>query len=274
VDGAHLNWTVRRLAETTSTNAVALQAALEGEPEGLVVVADYQTAGRGRLDRSWVAPPRTALLMSVLLRPAAGAGGGAGGDPAGRVGGAGGAGGDPAGRVGAHLAVSALGCAAAAACERVARFEPGLKWPNDLVAPGGKLGGILAETTANLAALVVGLGLNIRRPSDRPPELQATAVDLEVLAGRPVDRDVLLDAILAEFAQRYRRLRKGQTAPLVAEYRARCVTIGQRVRIDQPSRTVEGLACGIGDDGSLAVDTGAGDIVSVTVGDVIHLRPV
>jgi len=270
VDGAHLNWTVRRLAETTSTNAVALQAALAGEPEGLVVVADYQTAGRGRLDRSWVAPPRTALLMSVLLRPAAG---GAGGDPAGRVGGHVGAGGDLAGQVGGHLAVSALGCAAAAACERVAGFEPGLKWPNDLVAPGGKLGGILAETTANLAALVVGLGLNIRRPSDRPPELQATAVDLEVLAGRPVDRDVLLDAILAEFAERYRGLREGQTAALLGEYRARCVTIGQRVRIDQPGRTVEGLACGIGDDGALVVDTGAGDIVSVTVGDVIHLRP-
>jgi BirA family biotin operon repressor/biotin-[acetyl-CoA-carboxylase] ligase len=264
VDEAHLNWTVRRLDETTSTNSVALEAAMAGEPEGLVVVADHQTAGRGRLDRSWVAPAGTALLLSLLLRPGGGPAAGdqvIGGDPA--V--------DPAAR--AHLTVTALGCAAAAACDLVAGFQPGLKWPNDLVAGGGKLGGILAETSANLAVLVIGLGLNLRRPSDRPPDLAATAVDLEVLAGQPVGRDVLLEAILGEFGARYERVRVGDTVALLAEYRARCVTIGQRVRIDQPSGTVEGLARGIGADGSLTVDTGAGDIVSVTVGDVIHLRP-
>jgi len=260
VDEAYLDWRVRRLAETTSTNTVALEAAQAGEPEGLVVVADHQTAGRGRLDRSWVAPRGTALLMSVLLRPGSG--------PAGPE-----AAGSDRAAVSPHLAISALGCAAAAACGLVAGFEPGLKWPNDLVAEGGKLGGILAETTSNLAAVVVGLGLNLRRPDDRPAELQAAAADLEVLAGRPVDRDALLDAILRGFAARYARLRDGQTSPLVAEYRSRCVTVGQRVRIEQPHGVLEGLACGVGGDGTLEVDTGTGGIVAVVVGDVIHLRP-
>ena len=121
-----LTYRIDRLASTASTNTVALEAAAAGEPEGYVVVADHQTAGRGRLGRAWVAPPGTALLVSVLLRP------------------------PPAT---AHLAVSALSCAAAAACERVAGVTPVLKWPNDLLAGDRKLGGVLAETVANLSLI-------------------------------------------------------------------------------------------------------------------------
>ncbi len=192
--------------ETTSTNTVALAAGAAGEPEGYVVVADHQTAGRGRLDRAWVAAPGTGLLVSVLLRPA------------------------PAT---AHLAVSALACAAAAACERVAGVSPSLKWPNDLVVGDRKLAGVLAETSGNVACVVVGLGLNVHAPTDRPPEI--VAVDLDALAGRRVPRGDVLDALLMELGWRYEHLDR-----VLDEYRRRCSTIGSRVARDHGRRLDRG----------------------------------
>src|ERR1700730_11026875 len=117
-----LAYRISRLTDTSSTNTVALAAGTAGEPEGLVVVADHQTAGRGRLGRAGVAPEGIALLVSVLLRPPSAS---------------------------AHRVVSAVGCAAAAACERVAGVSPALKWPNDLVAGDRKLGGLPGETAGD-----------------------------------------------------------------------------------------------------------------------------
>jgi BirA family biotin operon repressor/biotin-[acetyl-CoA-carboxylase] ligase len=249
VDAAHLGtrFVVRHLEETTSTNTVALEAAAAGEPEGLVVVADHQRAGRGRLGRAWVAPAGSALLVSVLLRPRSAS---------------------------PHLVVTAVGCAAAAACGGVSGYEPGLKWPNDLVAGDRKLGGILAEATAtagNVTALVVGLGLNLRSVP-RPPELEATATDLEHLSTTVVERDVLLGALLEELEPRYAQLEREGPSALLEEYRSRCVTIGQQVRVEQPGGVVEGLAVGVGEDGTLELERGLGGRVRVDVGDVIHLR--
>jgi len=236
-----LAYRIARLVETTSTNTVALDAAAAGEPEGYVVVADHQTAGRGRLGRTWVAPPASALLVSVLLRP------------------------PPAE---AHVAVSAVGCAAAAACERAAGVSPGLKWPNDLVVDDRKLAGVLAETTANLTVVVVGLGLNVHVPPDRPRDLVISAADLDELAGRRVPRDALLDAFLIELARRYDDL-----GAVMAEYRRRCVTLGRRVRASLADGDVVGEAVALADTGALVIDTDRGTRVTVAAGDVEHLRP-
>ena len=236
-----LTYRIERLVSTTSTNTVALDAAAAGEPEGYVVVADHQTAGRGRLGRAWVAPPGSALLVSVLLRP------------------------PPAG---AHLAVSALACAAAAACERVAGVAPALKWPNDLLAGDRKLGGVLAETTGNLTAVVVGLGLNVHPPADRPDDIARLAADLDAVGGRRVARADLLDALLVELARRYEDL-----GAVADEYRRRCVTVGQRVQVTLLDGSLTGTAVGIADDGSLLVDDGGPSPVVVTAGDVSHVRP-
>lgn len=245
MEPSHLAWRIIRLDDTTSTNTVALEAAAGGEPEGLVVVADHQTAGRGRLQRTWVAPKGSALLMSVLLRPP-----------------------PPA----AHLAVTAVACAAAAACRTVAGFEPGLKWPNDLLAGDRKLGGVLAEASTRrgqVVAVVVGLGLNLHRPTARPPDLQLIATDLDTWAAHPVSRDALLEALLEELGRRY----PPKADALMNEYRKRCVTLGQWVTVELPDRTIAGTAFAIDDGGRLEVATDDGHTISVDVGDVIHLRP-
>jgi len=236
-----LGYRISRLAETTSTNTVALDAGAAGEPEGYVVVADHQTAGRGRMGRTWVAAPGTALLVSILLRPPAAS---------------------------AHLSVSAVACAAAAACERVAGVSPALKWPNDLVAGDRKLAGVLAETAGNVACVVVGLGLNVHVPPDRPVSLAGLAVDLDELAGRRVARAEVLDALLMELALRYEHLER-----VIDEYRDRCSTIGRNVRVVRADGELVGRATAVADDGGLVVVTLGGERVTVAAGDVVHLRP-
>ena len=160
---------VRRFATIDSTNRYLLECAAAGEPEGVVAVADEQTAGRGRLDRSWVAPPGAALLVSVLLRP--------------RL---------PIERL--HLVTLAAALAAIDAVKVLAGVDARLKWPNDVVVDDRKLAGILAESDG-AGAIVVGMGLNVRGDWF-PPELAATATACDV------DRDELLDAWLRAFDAR------------------------------------------------------------------------
>jgi BirA family biotin operon repressor/biotin-[acetyl-CoA-carboxylase] ligase len=239
VDAAHpgTRFRVRRVTETGSTNADVLAEAAAGADEGLVIVADHQSAGRGRLNRTWVAPPGSSLLMSVLLRPP----------------------------TSGHLAVCAVGCAAAAACGPPAS----LKWPNDLVVGQLKLGGILAEALGNVTAVVVGLGLNVLLPRD--PVEGSTALDQ---LGPAPNIDDVLARILAELEPRYAALCANQTDALLTEYRNRCVTIGQKVRIEQAGEHWTGDAVAIDDDGALVVDRPGVGRVRVEVGDVVHLRPV
>src|SRR4051794_41904164 len=152
-----------------------MELAGAGAPEGVVAVADHQTAGRGRLGRTWVAPPGASLLLSVLLRP---------GLTTERL----------------HLATAVVALAAAAAVDDVAGFRPGLKWPNDLVVDDRKLAGVLAEadlSDAAAPAVVVGIGINLNWPDELPPEIATIAVAANHVAGRPVDRDAVLDALLA-----------------------------------------------------------------------------
>lgn len=263
---------VRWSSATGSTNADALALARDGAPEGVVVVADHQSAGRGRRDRHWVAPPGGSLLVSVLLRP-------------------------PAPAAGAVSMAAAV--AMAAAVEQVAGVTAGVKWPNDLVVAtaGGerKLAGILAEadwpagSTASggwrapgpgeRAAVVVGVGVNVRWPGDQgpgdlPEELAATATALNHLVDAPVDRAELLVAYLRRLDGRYGELvAAGTTAGLLPAWRDRSATLGRRVRVDLGTSDVEGTAVDVTDDGHLVVETADGERRTFAVGDVVHLRP-
>jgi BirA family biotin operon repressor/biotin-[acetyl-CoA-carboxylase] ligase len=247
---------VRWLDETSSTNDDVLAAAREGAAEGLVVVADHQTAGRGRMGRPWQAPPGASLLCTVLLRPALSI--------------------DDA-----HLAVHAVALAAQAACRTVAGVTPQLKWPNDLLEPEGtrKVGGILAETVVigdRLEAVAVGLGLNVAWPHELPADLAEIATALNhVGAPDGIDREELLGALLLDLDQWCDQVdsEKGR-GRLRRAYVSVCATVGQRVRVVRTDGgELVGMAEAVEVDGSLRVRADDGATHIVTVGDVTHLRP-
>ncbi|HWC12533.1 MAG TPA: biotin--[acetyl-CoA-carboxylase] ligase [Acidimicrobiales bacterium] len=237
---------VRHHREVDSTNRVVTDLAKVGAPDGVVVVADHQTAGRGRRRRSWVAPPGSSLLVSVLLRPDA-----AGGPPA--------------------LTTVAGSLAAADAVAEVAGFGPALRWPNDLYADGRKLGGVLAEVVDG-GAVVLGVGLNLRWPSGVPEPIAGIAVAAEEVAGRAVDRDRLLTAFLGHLEARDGALASapGRSRTL-ADYRDRCETLGREVRVTVPGgRTAAGVAAGVDGAGRLVLDSdGVASVLAV--GDVEHV---
>jgi BirA family biotin operon repressor/biotin-[acetyl-CoA-carboxylase] ligase len=227
-------------------------------------VADFQTAGRGRFDRRWEAPPGTSLLFSVLLRP-----------PAGEL---------PPGR--RHLAVAAVSLAVAEAARAVAGAELALKWPNDLVVVAGpladrKVAGVLAETVAARTpgpdpaptpAIVIGVGVNVRWA---PP--QATATSLDALAAGPVDRDELLVESLLALDRLY-----GHWDLVSRRYREASATVGREVTVSfavGPPGAVgppaappdlHGTAVDVDDDGRLVVRARSGDVIKVAAGDVTH----
>jgi BirA family transcriptional regulator, biotin operon repressor / biotin---[acetyl-CoA-carboxylase] ligase len=242
-------WEIRWLDEVDSTNTYVRDRAREGAHEGLVVVADYQTAGRGRLDRRWESPRGANLLASVLLRP------GCDGTDV-------------------HLCTGALALAAADACREVAGVEPVLKWPNDLLVGESKLAGVLAEAEFRdgaLAAVVIGIGINVAWPG---PE-GAGGTCLGDLGGtaEPVDRRVLLECLLGTLAARRPLLEEASgRAALADEVRRRSATLGQQVRVTLPEEQLTGLAAAIDEAGHLVVETASGPR-TVTAGDVVHLRP-
>ncbi|MGW1990733.1 biotin--[acetyl-CoA-carboxylase] ligase [Embleya sp. NPDC001921] len=235
------------LPETGSTNVDLARRA--DEAEGLVLVAESQVAGKGRLDRRWSAPPRSGIAVSVTLAPNE----------------------VPVARWG-WLPLLA-GVAAAAAVSRVAGVRALLKWPNDLLVGERKLAGILAERAG--AGVVLGIGLNVSLREEELPVPTATSL---LLAGaESIDRDPILRAILRELEDWYTRWRlaggDARTSGLLAAYTDACATIGRRVRVELPAdRTLEGPATGIDDDGRLLVTTTDGP-TAVGAGDVVHVRP-
>jgi BirA family biotin operon repressor/biotin-[acetyl-CoA-carboxylase] ligase len=228
---------VEWFARLDSTNRHLLDAARAGAVDGLVVVADEQTAGRGRLGRTWEAPPGASLLVSVLLRGI--------GDP--------------------NRAVMAAGVALASAVEHVAGIVAMLKWPNDVVVDDRKLAGLLAEADGD--ALVVGAGCNVNWERF-PAELAEVATACNLEAGHPVDRDALLDAYLDAFDD---ALAAGDA--LVDSYRGLLTTLGREVRVEHVrGDDVLGSAVGITDAGALVVRDDSGAEHTVTAADVHHLR--
>ena len=240
---------VRTFDELPSTNTALVEEARGGAPEGLVLVADHQTAGRGRLGRTWSAEPGTALLMSVLLRP-------------------------PLPIAEVPVVLMAAGLAACDGVEAAAGFRPGLKWPNDLVVGDRKLAGLLTEATGGGdPGIVLGLGINVTAAAC-PAELKGEATSCEEAAGRPVYRGELLVAFLTALESRYSTVLAGggRDATLTA-YRADSATLGRRVRVDLTSGpALEGEATRLAGDGQLVVTDAAGTEHLIHVGDVKHLR--
>jgi BirA family biotin operon repressor/biotin-[acetyl-CoA-carboxylase] ligase len=235
------------LAETESTNAVVAAAARAGAAEGLLVAAEYQSSGRGRLGRTWTTPARSALLISALLRPTA----------------------VPAVRwpwLGLLVPL-----AVASAVRRVAEIPAQVKWPNDVLVEDRKLAGILLERVDGPAA-VVGIGLNVTLREDERPHPAATSLALEGAA--TTDRATVMAAVLRELAARYQAWvdASGDPEVILPEYRELSATFGRPVRVELPDGTfLEGTASGLDADGRLVVDTADGPH-PLAAGDVTHLR--
>jgi BirA family transcriptional regulator, biotin operon repressor / biotin---[acetyl-CoA-carboxylase] ligase len=239
-------WDVHWFESIASTNSYLLTQAAEGAPEGMVAVADHQSAGRGRLDRRWEAPPGASLLASVLFRPTF----------------------DPADL---HLCTAAVALAAAEACRQVAGVGPVIKWPNDLLVGEAKLAGVLSEAdfSHHACAVVVGIGINVAWPG--PPTVLGTC--LEDQAGETVDRKALLGAMLAALGPRRMLLESPDgRREVAAELRRRCVTLGRPIRVELAAEAISGVASEIDDAGQLIVQTAQGPR-TVSAGDVVHLRP-
>lgn len=236
---------VVRFETIDSTNRYLLDEARRGAGEGLVAVAEEQTAGRGRRGRSWIAPAGASLLVSVLLRPEL-----------------------PAERT--QLVTMASSLAMADAVAEEAGFEPELKWPNDLVVADCKLAGVLSEADVSadgeVRAVVVGIGLNVNWRGI-PDELAGIATACNLVAGRDVDRELVLGRFLAGLAARRSSLEQVAT-----EYAARLATLGRRVRVERPDGDLVGTAVGVGPAGELRVEAVDGEVVDVHAGDVVHLR--
>jgi BirA family biotin operon repressor/biotin-[acetyl-CoA-carboxylase] ligase len=231
---------VRWFDRLDSTNRVLMEEAARGAPEGIVVVADEQSHGRGRLGRRWEAPAGASLLVSVLLRPAV-----------------------PAERTG--LLTMAAGLAAIEGVAQLSGIDARLKWPNDVVVADRKLAGILAEKSGD--AVVLGIGVNVRWDSF-PDELAAIATACNQESDRVVDRQDLLVAWLNAFEA---RLRAPDT--VLGDARRRSATIGRMVCVELPGSSVIGAARALTDDGHLVVRDAEGRDHVVAAGDVVHLRP-
>jgi BirA family transcriptional regulator, biotin operon repressor / biotin---[acetyl-CoA-carboxylase] ligase len=248
---AGTRWRPEVLAASPSTNAVVAARLRAGEPEGLVVVADHQTAGRGRLDRSWVTPAGAALTFSVLLTP------------------------DEAPVARWPWLPLLTGVAVAEGVRRTVGLDVVLKWPNDVLVGDRKVCGILVERVEGPhgAGAVVGVGLNV---AQRPDELPvATATSLAEVAGSAVDRVNLLAGVLGALAQRYdawRHARGDATELLHSAYTRLCDTLGRTVRVQLPGGSdLTGEAIGVDGDGRLLVRTGD-RVTALGAGDVVHVR--
>jgi BirA family biotin operon repressor/biotin-[acetyl-CoA-carboxylase] ligase len=249
---------VRLVAETASTNADLAAAARAGAAEGTVLVAEAQTAGRGRLDRGWTSPPRAGLTFSVLLRPP---------------------------RPSAWLPLL-TGLSLAVALREHAGLAVDLKWPNDVVVAGPdgrerKLAGILAEVAGvasedSPAGVVIGVGLNVTTRADELAGLASgnalEPTSLALAGARVTDRETVLKAHLRALSRAYTGWRSdpGSVMPL---YRSICRTLGRPVRLDLPGGgTVSGTAADVDNDGRLLVSGPAGQVEAFAAGDVVHLR--
>lgn len=238
-------WVVEVLDQAPSTNALVTTRARDGAAEGLVVVAEHQTAGRGRLDRSWSTPARSALTFSVLLRP------------------------DAAPAQWPWLPLL-TGIAVVDAVGHGTR----LKWPNDVLLGDHKLAGILVERVDTPAgpAAVLGIGLNVSLTREELPVPTATSL---AVAGHVVDRTDLLLRVLVELDRAYGTwVRSGHRTELLrTAYTRRCATVGQLIRVELPSGdSLTGTAVDVDHAGRLVVRSG-GETTVVGAGDVVHVRP-
>jgi BirA family biotin operon repressor/biotin-[acetyl-CoA-carboxylase] ligase len=238
---------IRVFQETTSTNDVVEKLAHDGVKEGVVVFAESQTRGRGRMGRKWISPPGKGLWFSVLLRP------------------------------NFHpQEATRLTIASATALRRaivgLTGLQPEIKWPNDLLIWGKKVAGILTELSAELDRVrhvILGIGVDVNPvPSDFPETVRSIATSLKIASGRHVSRAELAVAILREFDHDYARVCSGAFAALADEWEEHCTTLGRQVSIRLGQREVRGCAESLSPEGELLVRTEHGHLERVVGGDV------
>lgn len=239
--------TIRVFQETTSTNDVVERFARDGVQEGIVVFAESQSRGRGRLGRKWISPAGKGLWLSVLLRPA----------------------------LRLDL-VTQLTIVSATALTRAIRSQtdlrPEIKWPNDVLIRGKKVAGILMELSAELDSVkhvVLGIGVDVNMSaSDLSPELAGQATSLQMECGHPLDRTELAATILRELDRVYHRLISGGFEGLADEWESQCTTLGREVTIQMGGREVRGRAESLDPSGALLLRTHHGHLERISGGDV------
>ena len=243
--GRRVHW----LESTASTNDVAARLAESGAEDGTIVVAELQTAGRGRHGRVWFSPRGAGLYVSVIVRPASG---------------------ESSDENPAALLTLASGVAIADAVRAVTGLPAEIKWPNDVLVGGRKLAGILAEAAVQAGTLqfvVVGFGVNLQ-PAAYPPELAPRVTSIEAETSRPADRALLLAEILAAMGERYADLRAGRFDAILSAWRRLASSLpGAHVEWDSPAGVVRGRAQDIDQHGALLVQVGA-KIERVVAGEV------
>lgn len=231
----------------TSTNDVLKQMALQGAPEGTVLVADSQSGGRGRLGRTFLSPSGVGIYLSVLLRPACMPG---------------------------ELMHLTCGSALAAcnAIEQTAGFRPGVKWTNDIVYRKKKLAGILTELGLNqdgsTAYAIIGIGINCtQKPEDFPPELREIAGSLKMVSGREIDRALVAAKMIEGFYEMNRGLLQ-KKSQMISDYRKDCITLGQKISVVRNGFNRHGKALDVDEDGALLVAYEDGSMETVNSGEV------
>lgn len=232
--------------EADSTNRIAKELALKSVPDGTLVIADYQTAGRGRLDRRWIAPAGTSLLCSLVLHPP----------------------------LELHAAGRVVMTAAVAVCRAIADIcpvEPGIKWPNDIYLNGKKVCGILSECAADgdrIAYAVVGIGINVNFDPGQMFEISAVATSLRAACGRPVSRLLLLQRLIIHLDALYCRLRDDGFPELTDLWRQSSCILGRPVTVTGDAVALSGIARDFTADGHLLLEDAAGELHTILCGDV------
>ncbi len=246
LDSGSLGIPFSHFQELDSTNLEARRQAEAGAPHGACLAAEHQTAGRGRLDRRWLAPEGTCLLFSLILRPQL--------------------------RLDQVFGLTSL--AALAVCravESLSDLQPLIKWPNDVFLNGSKLAGILTEFTSraeNLEFVVVGVGLNVNLTPGQLAKLPAPAASLKAATGKPWDRAMLLARILAEASQLYSQAAPDSLPDMSEEYASRSLLAGRKVTVRDGDKVRSGIARGIDDYGALLLEESPGQISVIRHGDV------
>jgi BirA family biotin operon repressor/biotin-[acetyl-CoA-carboxylase] ligase len=239
--GSPLPFTVRYFPSLDSTNTYAMRLPAAYAQEGLVIITDHQSAGRGRMGRVWEGFARWQLTFSVILTPS----------------------------FAANWLMMASALAVHEAITGVTGLAPAIKWPNDVLTGGKKVCGILIETSGEIA--VIGIGVNVNGSLAQLPELAGHATTLENEAGQRLSREALAAAILLALARHYEAMRSqgdaGRAAVRVA-WRDRLITLGAGVRIDQGQTQVRGWAEDVAEDGALIVRREDDERVLISWGDV------
>lgn len=242
---------IQVFAQTTSTNDAVDRLAGDDAPEGIVVFAEAQSRGRGRLGRRWVSPARKGLWFSVLLRP-------------------------PLRPWETTQLTVAAATALCRAIRQQTRVSPEIKWPNDLQVRGRKLAGILTELHAELDRVkyvVLGIGVDVNvNATDFPADLRATATSLKIETGRAIARPELATAMLRELDHDYARVCEGRFAEVADEWAAQCSTLGREVSITVGGRLLAGRAEALDETGALLVRTEHGRLEHVLSGDLVEVR--